>query len=133
MNEEQKSPTETFLAALVCGASVDAAAKKAGLPRRTAYRRMKDPRFVQRFQEARSEIAKRTTALLSAGSLEATKALIELISPTSPPATRLGAARAIIELGAKLREAGEIEERLVGLETRLENGKTPKRRSVQER
>jgi len=120
MSDETQSPTDIFLAALVCGASVEAAARKAGIPRRTAYRRLKDPRFIKRFQEARAEVTKRTSALLSAGSLEATKALMELISHKSPPATRLGAARAIIELGTKLREMVELEERLQALEERLE-------------
>ena len=118
MAEEEKSPTETFLNALVCGASIDTAARKAGMSRRTAYRRLNDPRFMKRLQAARAEVAKRTSALLSAGSLEATKALMELISASSPPATRLGAARAIIELAAKLRESVEIEERLQALEER---------------
>ena len=119
MTEEAKAALETFLSALVCGASVDAAAQKAGIARRTAYRRLKDPRFAKRLQAARAEVAKRTMSLLSAGSLEATKALIELISAKTPPATRLGAARAIIELGARLREAIEMEERLLALEERL--------------
>ena len=120
MADEAQLPIEIFLAALVCGASVDAAARKAGIARRTAYRRMKDPKFIKRFQEARAEVTKRTSALLSAGSLEATKALMELISPKSPPPTRLGAAPAIIELGTKLREMVELEERLQGIEERMD-------------
>ena len=120
MSEELKSANEIFLAALVCGASVEAAARKADIPRRSAYRRLKDPKFLKRLQEARAEVTKRTSAVLSAGSLEATKALMELISPKSPPATRLGAARAIIELATKLREMVEMEERLQALEERLE-------------
>ncbi len=121
MPEYRESKDDIFLNALLCGASVEAAGRKASMSRRTAYRRYRDAKFRKRFQEARAELAKRTTSLLSAGSLEATKALMELISPASPPATRLGAARAIIELGAKLREAGEIEERLAALEDRLES------------
>src|SRR4051812_5098455 len=108
MADHAPSPTEVFIAALVCGASVEAAARKAGIARRTAYRRMKDPRFIKRFQEARAEVTTRTAALLSAGSLEASRALMELISGKSPPATRLGAARAIIELATKLREIVEL-------------------------
>ena len=126
MSEEAKSPNEVLLAALVCGASVETAARKAGIARRTAYRRLKDPRFAKRLQAARAEITKRTTSLLSAGSLEAVKALMDLIAPSVAPATRLGAARAIIELAAKLREQTEMEERLAALEERLEaNGGKP--------
>ncbi|MBX9677756.1 MAG: hypothetical protein K2X38_03250 [Gemmataceae bacterium] len=119
MAEEAKSPMELFIAALVCGASVEAAARKAGISRRTAFRRLKDQRVVQRLKTARLEVVKRAAGLLAAGSLEAVKTLMELLAPGVAPATRLGAARAIIELGVKLRESGEMEERLAALEAQL--------------
>lgn len=59
---------------------------------------------------------KRTAAMLSAGSLAAAKTLLSLQDPSQPPAVRLGAARATLELGMKVREAVEFEERLAALE-----------------
>jgi hypothetical protein len=41
---------------------------------------------------------------------------------TRPAAVRLGAARAVLELGAKLREAAEFETRLAALETQWQAG-----------
>ena len=37
----------------------------------------------------------------------------------APPAVRLGAARSILEIGIKLREAADLEERLSALEQQL--------------
>jgi hypothetical protein len=41
---------------------------------------------------------------------------------TVPPATRLGAARAVLELGMKVRETAELEQRLAALEEQLATG-----------
>jgi len=45
--------------------------------------------------------------------------LISLQEATTPAAVRLGAARTIIELGLKMREEGELSERLAVLEATL--------------
>jgi hypothetical protein len=54
--------------------------------------------------------------------MEAIKTLVALQNNTTPPAVRLGAARAILELGTKLREASEWEARLSTLEQRMAPG-----------
>ena len=65
-----------------------------------------------------AELVQRACGLLTAGSLEAVRALVELLRPDSPPNARLGAARATLEIGQKLREATEFEARLRALEQR---------------
>ncbi|MBX9678680.1 MAG: hypothetical protein K2X38_07935 [Gemmataceae bacterium] len=117
---ENQSKDEILLQALLCGASIDAAAKKAGMSRSAGYRRLANPKFAKQYREAKAELVKRATAILSAGSLEACKSLLELTGPKNPPATRLGAARSVIELAAKLREQTEMEERMASLEQRLD-------------
>ena len=117
---ENQSKDEILLQALLCGASMDAAAKKAGMSRSAAYRRLANPKFAKQYREAKADLVKRATAILSAGSLEASKSLLELTGPKNPPATRLGAARSVIELAAKLREQTEMEERMASLEQRLD-------------
>ena len=116
---ESQSKDEILLQALLCGASMDAAAKKAGMSRSAGYRRLANPKFAKQYREAKADLVKRATAILSAGSLEASKALLELTGPKNPPTTRLGAARSVIELAAKLREQTEMEERMASLEQRL--------------
>src|SRR5262249_8359202 len=107
-----------------CGATLEAAAEKAGLSRSTVHRRLGDPAFRKRLKNLRSEMIERAGAMLTAASMEAVRTLVSLMERATPPATRLGAARATLELGVRLREFGEVEERLAALEKRLllENG-----------
>jgi hypothetical protein len=105
--------------ALACGATVEAAAQKAGISRATAYRRLQDPEFRSRLQEVRSDMVNRAAGTLTAASTEAIKTLLSLQQPAVPPATRLGAARSILEIGIKMREVADIDERLKALEERM--------------
>jgi hypothetical protein len=50
---------ETLIVALVCGATVDAAAK-AGVSPATVYRRLQEPDFQRRLQELRADMVQRT-------------------------------------------------------------------------
>jgi hypothetical protein len=54
--------------------------------------------------------------MLTAAALEAVKTLLVLQQASVPAAVRLGSARAILELGAKLREVADLEARLAALE-----------------
>jgi hypothetical protein len=47
--------------------------------------------------------------------------LLALLKEATPPSTRLGAARAVLELAVKFRETVELEERLAALEQHLAN------------
>lgn len=112
----RKRADEAFLAAIACGASIDNAAAKAGFSKRTGFRRLQDPDFRKRLAELKADTVRRGAAMLTAATLEAIKTLLDLQSPSAPAATRLGAARTIIELGVRLRESNDIEERLAALE-----------------
>ena len=111
---------EVLLLALACGASVEAAAaKKAGVSPATVYRRKQEPAFAQRLQQVKTDLVLRTAGMLTAAGGESVKTLIELQKPSIPLATRLGAARATLELGMKSREAAELEQRIAALEQLL--------------
>jgi hypothetical protein len=110
---------ETLLTALACGATVEAAAAKAGVSAATAYRRLQEPDFKRRLQELRADMVQRTAGTLTAAATEAVKTLLALPKDAIPPSTRLGAARAVLELGVKFRETVELEERLAVLEQHL--------------
>jgi hypothetical protein len=110
---------EVLLTALACGASQEGAAQQAGVSRSTVKRRLADPAFRRRLEEFRADRLQRTAATLTAAGPEFVKTLVELAGPKSPPATRLGAARAGLELGVKLRELANLEERMTALEDQM--------------
>ncbi|HYH64128.1 MAG TPA: hypothetical protein VD866_05475 [Urbifossiella sp.] len=101
---------------LACGATVEAAARQAGVSDRTVYRRLKDPDFQKRIKEARTDLVRRSAGLLSAASGEAVRTLLAMMKESAPPAVRLGAAKAVLELGIKVRELAELEAEVRALE-----------------
>jgi hypothetical protein len=115
----KQNADQQLLLALACGAAVQSAAQKAGLSERTAYRRLADTGFQRRLRELRADMVQRTSGMLTAAAGEAVKTLLTLQKETTPAAVRLGAARAILEIGLKVRDATELEERLAALEQRM--------------
>jgi hypothetical protein len=113
---------ERLLMALACGATVDAAAQAAGLHKRTVYRCLEDPAFVQRLQQARHDMVQRTNGMLTAAAGESVKALLALVKERTQPAVRLGAARAVLEIGMRLRQQAELEQRIAALEVAQQQG-----------
>ena len=110
---------DALLLALACGATVENAARQAGVSLRTAHRRMADESFRQRLQALRDDMVQRASGAMTAASHEAVRTLLELLKPSMPPAVRLGAARSVLEIGMKVRENAVLEERLAALEARL--------------
>jgi len=123
----RKKADDALLLALACGATVESAARQCRLSERTVYRRLADPEFRRRLQALRADMVQRTAGALTAAATEAVRTLLELQKATSPPGVRLGAARAVLEIGVKLREAAELEERLAALEERLAESEAHRR------
>jgi hypothetical protein len=117
-----------ILAALACGATADQAGAKAGVSARTVRRRLRTSGFRRKLNRLRSELQIRTADQLSAASTEAVRTMIQLMQPANPPNTRLGAARAVVELGMKSREHADIGVRLNELEQRLAQQQNSRRR-----
>jgi hypothetical protein len=108
--------------ALACGASVEQAARQTGWSERTIFRRLRDPKFCRELQAVRDDMVRRSAGMLTAAAGEAVKTLVTLMAGNVPPATRLGAARAVLEIGIKVREVSELAERVAALEDRLVHG-----------
>lgn len=103
--------------ALAAGSTPTEAAKRAGVSRRTAYRRLEDPRFRDQITQERDTLVRTALGRLSDASLDATDTLRELATGTqTPPAVRVSAARAILDIGLRLREQTQILDRLETLE-----------------
>ena len=118
MARSRKNADEALLRGLACGATVESASRAAGISARTAHRRLKEEAFQKRLKDMRAEMVQRTSGMLTASGMEASKTLIDLLNTENPPAVRRSAAQTILELGLKLRENTEIEERIAALEAR---------------
>ena len=86
---------------------------------------MKDPEFGRRLQELRDDAVQRTSSLMTGLGGEAVKNLLELMRLPTAPNVRLGASRAILEIGMKQRELGELTQRIAALEQQTALGKQP--------
>jgi hypothetical protein len=114
--KKRQTADHKLLLALACGATVENAARQCGVSESTVYRRLDDPDFRRQLQALRADMVQRAAALLTAAAVEAVKTLVVLQGAATPPAVRLGAARAVLEIGTKLREVAELEQRLAALE-----------------
>ena len=102
---------------LAAGKTLRDAALAAGIAERTATRRWADPAFRRLVSRHRGEMVGRAVGELADGMTDAAKTLRELLDCESL-AVRLGAARSLLEIGVKVREALELEERVRALEDR---------------
>lgn len=105
--------------ALACGATVEHAARQAGVSEMTVFRRLREPDFRAKIQAAKQEMIERTARMLSAAALESVKTLLDLQAKSQPASVRHSAARTILEFGVKLRESAELVERIAALEAQL--------------
>lgn len=120
MSESPRRKSEDALVlALACGATVEAAARQCDLSERTVYKRLREPDFKARLQEVRSDMVRKAAGMLTAAATSAVTTLLALQKESVPAAVRLGAARAVLELGIKVREVAELEQRIAALEAQL--------------
>src|SRR4051794_28229943 len=92
-----RGDTHLLCLALACGATVDSAARKAGMSVRPAYPRLQCPEFQNALKATREEFVPRTSAALTATATETAKPLIELQKSDAPAGVRLGAMRTILQ------------------------------------
>ena len=104
---------------LACGATIESAAAKAGVSFSTVSRRLRNPVFRGKIQSIRNDMTHRATGMLTAASLEAVKTLLDLQGKDVAGATRLGAARSVLEIGSRLRMESELISRLEATERAL--------------
>jgi AcrR family transcriptional regulator len=129
--EKQTSGIVTLILALACGDSVRDAARAAGIPERTVYRRLRTESFVQRVNQARTAMLQQAVGRLSKSVTRAGEALDRLLDSESER-IRLQAAKAIIDCALKLGDSVSYEQRLATLEDML-NMRLPRRERQHDR
>jgi transposase len=118
MASKHRKQIETVLVeALGKGATVAQAAEQAGVSERTVYRRLERPDFQAQIDALQDEMIQRAAAVLTAAAVESIRSLVALQDPATAPTVRRHAARDILEIGMRLREAADWEKRLAALET----------------
>jgi hypothetical protein len=119
MVAQRRKNDDALVLALACGATVEAAARQAGVSERTVYNRLREPDFQKRVKAVRSDMVRRSAGLLSAAAGEAVRTLLNLMKDSAPASVRLGAARAVLEIGMKVRELAELEAEVRELEEKV--------------
>jgi hypothetical protein len=115
----RRNADDQLLLALACGATLENAARQAGVALRTANRRAADPEFKRKLNALRWDMVERAVGMLTAAMGESARTLVVLQKETVPYPSRLGAARAVFEIGMKLREQNDLEQRLATLEEQI--------------
>lgn len=104
-----------LLLALAGGASIRQAAIAAKLSPKTVQRRLADPSFCEQLHAHRARMIAQALGQLGGALTAASRTLRKLLRAHSET-VRLGAARSIVELHARLAETVELDARLTALE-----------------
>jgi transposase-like protein len=108
---------EEAIAALLTQRNIEEAAKSIGIAPKTLLRWMKDREFQKAYREARRQAFGQSIARLQqATSAAATTLLKIMVDQAAPASTRVRAAEAIFNQGAKAIEIEDIEARVADLE-----------------
>lgn len=116
----RKSADSVLIAALAGGMKIQTAADKAGVSEATAHRRLKDPDFVRRVNEARAAMLSEALGHLTSGSTEAAVVLRHLTLNSADERTKLAAARAVLEFVVKIREQTALVDEVAALREEME-------------
>jgi hypothetical protein len=116
----RKNADDGLVAALAAGASAAAAAEKAGVSERTVRRRLEDPAFRARVDEARADLVRLAVGRLADVGALAGDTLAELVK-AGPPAVRLGAARSILEFMLRGAEVDTLARQVSDLKRQVED------------
>jgi hypothetical protein len=112
-----------LIAGLASGLSVKAAAKKAKVSTRTAFRRLADPAFLRQVDKAKEEAIRQASSRLAATSVKAAGKLRALLG-SKDERVSLQAAWRILKLAMPWQEFADMERRLAALEKpKREDGK----------
>jgi hypothetical protein len=126
---DRSSADDLLAAALAAGQEVAEAARAAGVSERTAYRRLAEPEFKRHVGELRGAMVSQALGRLSDAMTAAADRLRKLVD-SADEKVALGAAKAVLELTPRLREAEELQGQLDELRQLVEglrggNGNAP--------
>jgi hypothetical protein len=109
---------ERTISALLSSNTLEAAARKAGISKRTLLRWLDEPGFCNAYRKAKQNALRSATAVLmrNAGKAAVTLGQIFLGKPTENQSSRVSAARATLTLALHANLLEDVHERLTRLE-----------------
>ncbi len=109
---------ERTISALLSSNTLEAAARKAGISKRTLLRWLDEPQFCNAYRKAKQNALRSATAVLmrNAGKAAVTLGQIFLGKPTENQSSRVSAARATLTLALHANLLEDVHERLLRLE-----------------
>lgn len=113
--DQEPGGDDALVLALATGATINEAAGRAGCSPRTVSRRLADREFARQVSTVRGQLFAAAVGRLCHNATLAADKLVSLLE-SEQDHVAYAAAKSILELGTKLREAGELEERLAALE-----------------
>lgn len=119
--EKRSRKEDAALVALISEPTLKEAAKKAGIGEATLWRWLQDPEFQDKYRTARRQAVSQSITQLQKISSEAVETLREVMnSKETPPASRVTAARAVLEMSIKAVEVEDLAVRIEALEKAAE-------------
>ena len=121
--KKSERQTERTITALLSSNTLEAAARKAGISKRTLLRWMEDPEFRDAYAKAKRNVLRSATAILTRDSGKAALTLTRIFSgkPTENQSARVSAAKATLRLALDAFTLEDLEERLRKLESQDQN------------
>lgn len=117
INAKIRTNQRKAIEALISGATMEHAALEAGVTLRTIYTWKTADNFKQALDDAQNEALGTAVIALSGATVDAVQVLRSIaIDKESPPATRVAAARAILDSAIRLKELFDLEQRVAQLE-----------------
>jgi hypothetical protein len=117
---DRNGANPTLVVALASGQPVRQAAETADVSERTVYRRLQDDAFRASLARERGRLVEEAVGRLAHGMAAAADTLASIAADSDAPfSARVSAARAVLELGSRLRGELDLERRLEQLEEAL--------------
>jgi hypothetical protein len=105
-----------FVTALLSHASVEDAARAAGISARTGWRWLRCEAVLVQLHETRRNAMSRAMVLLQEAATGAVQSLAEILKTGESEAARVAAARCVLEMGLRAAEFDDVQSRLAKLE-----------------
>jgi hypothetical protein len=111
---------EQAIAALLSQPSIGGAAKKVGISEKTLFRWLQLDEFQRAYKNARKQVVQHAIAQIQSVMSEAVQTLLKVMSDdTTPASSKVSAARALLDIGFKVVEIEDLENRIEKIEKNL--------------